>query len=226
MVEVLLAVPQLLVTGAFPILARAARDDHRRLAYAIQRLFETGLVGGVGVAVVLILGAPVAIDIVGGSQFTPSVGILRIQALAVAAMFVTAAWSYALLSLHRYRAILALSVSGVALNGISVAIFGSLYGAHGAAWAAMGVDVAQTVALGAVVGWSDHNLRPALGVVPRVAAAALGACALALIPGIRTIPLTLAGTAVYIGLAFALRAVPEEIIVELRRATRVLRPAR
>ena len=39
-VEVLIAVPAMLVTAAFPILARAARDDAARLRYALQKLFE------------------------------------------------------------------------------------------------------------------------------------------------------------------------------------------
>ena len=39
-------VPWLLVASAFPILARAARDDQDRLRYALQRLFDGALVAG------------------------------------------------------------------------------------------------------------------------------------------------------------------------------------
>ena len=39
-IEVLAPVPGLLVGAAFPIFARAARDDHARLGYALGRVFE------------------------------------------------------------------------------------------------------------------------------------------------------------------------------------------
>ena len=45
---VLAGIPTLLVTSAFPILARAARDDHERLAYALQRLWDISLIVGAG----------------------------------------------------------------------------------------------------------------------------------------------------------------------------------
>src|SRR5439155_25802362 len=38
-VDVVVGVPALMVGAAFPILARAARDDHARLAYGVDRVF-------------------------------------------------------------------------------------------------------------------------------------------------------------------------------------------
>ena len=46
-VEFLLILPGLLVGAAFPIFARAARDDPDRLAYALSRVFDAALIVGV-----------------------------------------------------------------------------------------------------------------------------------------------------------------------------------
>lgn len=224
-VEVLVVVPQLLVSGAFPIFARAARDDHQRLAYGVQRVFEASVVGGFGIGLVLILGAPVAIDIVAGPAFGPSIGILQIQAVALTAIFVNVAWAYALLSLRRYRAIVWLSLVGVLLNAVSVSIFGSMYGARGAAWATMGVDVVQTILVGITLASVSSTLRPSLSVVPRVLFAAAAAGALAFIPGLAPVPLVLMAIVVYAALVIRLRAVPPEIVVEARRGARTLAAA-
>jgi O-antigen/teichoic acid export membrane protein len=220
MIEVLVVVPQLLVSGAFPIFARAARDDHERLAYGVQRTFEATLVIGVGVGLVLALGAPVAIDVVGGPDFGPSVPVLRIQAIALTAVFVNVAWVYALLSLGRYRAILILSVLGVTLSGLSVGILGSRYGAEGAAWATTIVDVFQTALVGISLAMVSTKLRPSLARLPRVLLAAAAAGALALIPGIPSLVLAAAGGAVYVLMAIVLRAAPHELMVEARQAAR------
>src|SRR5947209_13108932 len=49
--EVLIAVPPMLVGSALPVLARAARDDRERLEYILQRLFQTTLIVGAGIGV-------------------------------------------------------------------------------------------------------------------------------------------------------------------------------
>ena len=66
--SVLSAVPSLLVASAFPILARAARDDRERLRYALQRLWDASLVIGAGAAVLTAVGAPVAIAVSRGQS--------------------------------------------------------------------------------------------------------------------------------------------------------------
>jgi O-antigen/teichoic acid export membrane protein len=216
MIEVLIAVPAMLVSGAFPIFARAARDDMDRLAYGVQRTFETSLVVGVGIGILLIVGAPLAIAIVAGPKFDPSIGILRIQAIALMAGFVNMGWVYALLSMKRYSTILWLSLFGVTLNIVGVAIFGSAYGAKGAAWATTTADVAQTVLVGISLAFVDRRLRPGLATTPRVLIAGLVAGALAFVPGVPTFVLAAAAGVVYIGLALVLRAIPDEAIVEAR----------
>jgi O-antigen/teichoic acid export membrane protein len=217
-IEVLVVIPQLLISGAFPIFARAARDDRTRLAYGVQRTFEASLVVGVGSGLVLVLGAPFAIDVVAGPDFAPSIGILRIQAVALVVTFVHVAWVYALLSLHRYRAILLLSISGVILNAVTVGIFGSMYGAKGAAWATAAVDVFQTVLIGVALATVGRELRPSLARLPKVCAAAAAGGAVALIP-LPSVAQAALGGLIFLTVALVLRAIPEEAVVEARKAT-------
>ena len=92
-----------MVSSAFPVLARAARDDEERLAYGLQRVFEVSLIVGTGMAIGLAVGAPFAIDVVAGHGFDASVPVLRIQSLALITSFLLATWALALLALKRFR---------------------------------------------------------------------------------------------------------------------------
>jgi O-antigen/teichoic acid export membrane protein len=215
-VEVLVVVPQLLVTAAFPIFARAARDDRARLGYGVQRMFEACTLLGGWLALVLVLGAPLIIDVIAGPDFAPSVDVLRIQAVTVFALFVATSWSYALLSLREHRAILVITLATLALNCTLVATLASSDGATGAALGTLIADLVALALLGARLARAHPDMRPDLGVLPRVLAAA-GAAALLSLLGLPQIPLLIAATIVYGAVLLALRAVPEEIFVELRR---------
>ena len=61
-------IPWLLAASAFPIVARSAATDPERLRNALQRMFETAVVAGGALSVVIIVGAPVAMAFVGGGQ--------------------------------------------------------------------------------------------------------------------------------------------------------------
>ncbi|HEY2200578.1 MAG TPA: oligosaccharide flippase family protein, partial [Solirubrobacteraceae bacterium] len=101
-VEVLMVVPVLLVSSAFPIFARAAQDDHERLGYALGRVFDVALIVGAWVAVSIAVGAPLAIAIIGGPKFDPAVPVLAVQGVALGAMLVSLVWANALLGLGVY----------------------------------------------------------------------------------------------------------------------------
>jgi O-antigen/teichoic acid export membrane protein len=180
-VEVLTVVPGLLASAAFPIFTRAARDDRPRLGYALGRVFEVALIAGAWIAVSIAVGARLAIEVIGGHKFDPAVPVLALQGLAVGAMFVSAVWSNALLSLGLYRQILLINVAALVLNAALVA---SLVPVDGARGAAIGTAIAEVVAafgLAALVIRGRPQLRPSLRVVPRVAlASALGLAPLAM----------------------------------------------
>jgi O-antigen/teichoic acid export membrane protein len=211
-IEVLTVVPALLASSAFPIFARAARDDHDRLGYALGQVFEVSVIAGAWVAVSIAVGAPLAIAIVGGQEFKPAVPVLAIQGIALGAMFVSLVWAYALLSLGRYRAILSISVSALFLTALLVAPLVLADGARGAAIGIAVAEFAAAVAQCLAVVRTNPVLRPSLRVVPRVAvAAALGLIPLAF-TSVPTIARLLISTALFGAFLLITRAFPPELI--------------
>ena len=98
-IDVLAALLPLLASSAFPLLARAARDDRQRLRYALGRLSQGMFILGAWLAVGSGLGASLAIDVVAGPEFEPAAEPLRIQAFALLGTSLLAVWGYGLLSL-------------------------------------------------------------------------------------------------------------------------------
>ena len=123
--------PALAIGAAFPIFSRAARDDRVRLKYALSRVFEVSLLAGVFVALCLAVGASVVVEVVGGPKFARAAPLLAIQGVGLGATFLGAVWANGLLSLRRYREILAINLSALVLGGGLVAALVSIDGAQG-----------------------------------------------------------------------------------------------
>jgi O-antigen/teichoic acid export membrane protein len=220
MLEVLTAVPVLLVGSAFPIFARAAHDDHERLGYALERVFEVALIVGAWVAVSIAVGAPLAIAIVGGPDFKAAEAVLAIQGVGLGAMFVSLVWANGLLGLGLYRTILTLSLSALALNAALVTALVSLDGARGAAIGTVLAETFLAVAQCLAVVRGRPALRPALRVLPKVAlASVLGAAPLAL-SGVPTVARLALSTALFAAALLATKALPAELadLMKRRRA--------
>jgi len=214
-VDVLIVVPQLLVGAAFPIFARAARDDRERLRYALQRSLDGALIFGTWTALCLVAGADLAIEVVAGPDFAPAADVLRIQAGALLLAFVNAVLGYALLSLGMYRALLAMATAALLAVGVLTPLLGEAHGAEGAAIATVAGEA--VVALGGLLALlrGHRDLRPSAAGALKIAAA--GALALAtVLLGLPSVPGVLLATAAFAAGLFALRAVPEELIVEAR----------
>lgn len=125
--------PVLLVTTAFPVLSRAARDDRERLRYAAQRLVEgTALLGGAAI-VGLVLGAEPIIVTLATDRFAGAIPVLRIQGVALAITFVIATFGFTLMALHRHRAIIVCNLAALSVSATTVLLLGSSNGAQGAA---------------------------------------------------------------------------------------------
>jgi O-antigen/teichoic acid export membrane protein len=216
--EVLVVVPQLVVGAAFPIFSHAAEGDRGRLAYALGRVFDVCLALGGLLAVLLVVGAPLAIDVIASRpEFEPSVAMLQIQAPALAFSFAAAALNYGLLSLRAHREVL---VSVLVAFAAAVALAAVLSAEHGGDGAAVAVSAGELVLAGAAYAalrMRHPDVAPSLSSVPRVIVAAALAAAPALIPGLPVVAAIAAATVIYVGLLFALRAVPEELLAELRR---------
>lgn len=210
-VEVLFTIPGLLVGAAFPIFARAAREDPARLGYALSRVFEVSLLVGAWIALSLAVGAHLAIEVVGGARFLPAVGVLAIQGVAVGATFVSAVWGYGMLSLHLHRLILVYNLSMLALVAVVVAILVPLDGAQGAAIGTTAVELLGAIVSGVLLIWRRPHLAPRLRVLPRVAiAAALGATP-ALAGDLDVVVRVILSTIIYAVVLVALKALPTEL---------------
>jgi len=216
-IEVLLLIPGLLVGAAFPIFARAARDDPERLGYAISRVFEVSLIAGAWFALTLTVGAPLAVLIMGGDDFAPAADVLAIQALGLGASFVGAVWAYGLLSLHEHRTLLVFNVTALVILAALVTVLAPIDGARGAAIAIAAVEVAVAVIGLLLLVRGRPHLRPPLAVVPKVALAALAGAAPLLAPGLPDPLQVLISTCIYGVVLLVLRAVPREVLVLIPR---------
>jgi O-antigen/teichoic acid export membrane protein len=209
---VVASIPGLMVTSALPLLARAARDDADRLEFALQRLFEVALIAGVGVGVMLVVGATPIIDVVGGHNYARSVGPLRIEGAAVLGTCLTPVWTTGLLALHRHAAQLICNLLGLAvIAGVTLAL-APVIGARGAAVATVAGE--WTVAAGLLLALvlANRQLVPgARTIAPRVALAGASAVAVLLLPLPAIAQLALA-TAVYTAMILVLRAFPKELL--------------
>jgi len=229
-IEVLTIVPGLLASAAFPIFARAARDDHERLGYGLGRVHEVAVIVGAWVAVSFAVGAPLVIKIIGGAQFKPAAGVLAIQGVALGAMFVSAVWANGLLSLGLYRQILAISTAALVVNAILVASLIELDGARGAAIGTGVAEILITIAQALAVIRGRPQLRPSSRILPRVALAAVaGLAPLALTHrGVPTVVLLVLSTALFGTVLFVSRAFPVELLDLVPRSGPLqrLRPGR
>jgi O-antigen/teichoic acid export membrane protein len=202
-------VPGVLVGGALPLLARAARDDHARLSYALQRIFEVSLILGVAAALGMLAGAPFVIRVIAGHEYAASAGVLQIQGIALIASFVLAGWSFALLSLKRYRGLL---MANLAAFLVSCSLTIVLASAKGAAIATVCGE--STLALGSLLALvrGHPELRPKLSIIIKVTLAAAPGVVLALLAGVPSLVRTLLALAAYGAVIAITRAVPAEAL--------------
>jgi O-antigen/teichoic acid export membrane protein len=208
-------IPLLLVTSVFPILARAASTDRARLRYAAQKVVEVGLIAGVGLTLLLVVGARLVVDIVGGPDFGPAVPVLRVQACVLIATVFVATWSMLLLSLDEQRALLAINGTGVIVSLVAAFVLIPPYGAVGGS---VGVLIAEVLvgSSSVFVLWQRHrDVAPDLRPLWKVAVAGIAGAAVAVPFG--DVVATCAAAVVYAALLLALRAVPMELWHALRR---------
>jgi O-antigen/teichoic acid export membrane protein len=209
---VVASIPGLMVISALPLLARAARDDADRLEFALQRLFEVALIAGVGVGVVLVVGAEPIIAVIAGHRYTGAVGPLRIEGIAVLGTCLTPVWSTGLLALHRHAALLVCNLIALVVIAALTLGLAPVIGARGAAIATVAGEWTIAISLLVALVRADRRMAPsARATMPRVALAGAGALAMALLPIPAIAQLALA-VAVYAAVIAALRALPRELL--------------
>ncbi len=209
-VEFAAATAGVLTATLTPVLARAERSDRSRLTRAALASTRAGLVVGVLAALVLGLGAPTVMDVIGG-RTGDAVAVLRIEAASVATTFVAFCAGAVLLVLRRYRALL--TVNAVALTvalGLAL-ILVPAHGARGGATAALIgellIAVGQLIALGSALPVARALARPLL-----TCGAAMGVAIglFALVPGPNVVATAIAAAA-FLTLVTAAGQLPPEL---------------
>jgi O-antigen/teichoic acid export membrane protein len=210
--SVLGVVPSLLVGGALPLLARAARDDRDRLAYALQRIFDVSVILGAATALGTLTGAEFMIGVIAGPKYAASVEVLQIQGVALVATFALAGWSFALLSLQRYKGLLLANLTAFLVSLTLTVVLARAHGATGSAVATLCGE--SVLALGSLLALahSHPELRPKLGILPKVALATAPGLAIALWSGLPSLVRPLLALAAFGLLIVLTRALPAEVV--------------
>jgi O-antigen/teichoic acid export membrane protein len=217
-------IPLLLVSSAFPIMLRAARDDHDRLRYAVQRLLEGNLLLGGWLSLLVVAAAPFAVSVMGGTDYAGTGTVLRILGAGVLATFLSAVFAFALLALRMYRTLIALNAGMVALAVVLCTTLIPPFGAQGAAIATLSLEVALAGSYAVALFHAHRELRPQLATAARMSIALALAFVVALLVPFGSLPSAATGSAVLVVAVIALRAIPRELLQALRSPLAVGNP--
>ncbi|MEM7133568.1 MAG: flippase [Chloroflexota bacterium] len=127
--------PTVVIGSLFPSIIRSKKLDEATYYQRIQALFDSMALYGIGVAVVITLGAPYIIDLLYGDKFAAAAPILRVHTWAlifVATGVVRNRW---FIAENTTGFIMVATIIGTIINVSMNMILIPLYGGLGAAWA-------------------------------------------------------------------------------------------
>jgi O-antigen/teichoic acid export membrane protein len=216
-IEVLLGIPALVIGAAYPILARAERDDDDRFSYAMRRILELSLMLGTWMAMCCVVGAQVAIDVLAGDEGQPAVEVLRIQGITLVSTGIAVAAGYGLLTLRRYRAMMILNCVALVISaGLTLALVDPL-GAKGAAIATVGTETALAIGIVTVLTRLRPDLLAGLVRVPLIVAIGGVAAAIGLLCGLPALVALVVANLVFGAGILVGRLIPPELRDVIRR---------
>jgi O-antigen/teichoic acid export membrane protein len=213
---VLFSLPLLVLSSALPLLSVAGRDDVERLRFGLQRMTEVAFGGGIAFVLAIYALAPVLIPFLGGGQYKDAAPVLQIQVFALIAVFVGQTWQLGLLSVRRQGALAWANGGALLVVVLAGAILIPSAGARGAAVAAVIGEASLAVFVYLALRRTSASIAPTIGLVPRVVAASLPAFAVLALPVPWEVRL-LGSLTVFSVVAFAIGAVPKELVHALRR---------
>jgi O-antigen/teichoic acid export membrane protein len=213
---VLFSLPLLVLSSALPLLSVAGRDDLERLRFGLQRMTEVALAGGIVFVLSIFALAPVLIPFLGGGQYRDAAPVLQIQVFALIAVFVGQTWQLGLLSVRRQAALAWANGGALLVVVVAGAILIPTAGARGGAVAAVIGETSLAIFVYLALRRAATNLAPTPGLAPRVVAASLPAFAVLVLPVPWEVQLV-GSLVVFSVVAFAIRAVPSELVHALRR---------
>ena len=238
--ELVLALPAYIMVTLLPEFARLA-SRRSQFDVIVQRAFSVMQVGALAVLVFIVAFADKIVILAGGGGFKDAAPVLQILMVGVAVAYLGAIFGQAMIALDRQRDFFVFSaVLVLPLNLVANLALIPLLGAHGAALAYVITEVVGVVAVTFV--YRRWARVPRWHEPLRVAAAGCAMAApalLRLLPGYESAsPVAilasagLAGTMLYAGALYLLRAMPPEVHanlvaplwVRLRPLARAARP--
>jgi PST family polysaccharide transporter len=211
-IDVLTIVPGLLAGSALPILARAAREDAERFGYALKRVHSVSVMVGAWVAGMIVLGAPLAIQVIAGPRFVATVPVLRLQGIGLGATFVSVTWGYALLSMQRQRVILYVNLFALLFNVALVAPLSLVIGARGAGIGTAAAEIVLATTEVIVVTHLRPEFRPSWLILPQTAIALVLAVVPMIFLPISSIARMFIASFIYGVVLMVARALPHELL--------------
>jgi O-antigen/teichoic acid export membrane protein len=213
---VLFSLPLLVLSSALPLLSVAGRDDEERLRFGLQRMTEVALAAGIVFVLAIVALAPVLIPFLGGDQYRGAAPVLQIQVFALVAVFVGQTWQLGLLALRRQASLAWANGGALAVVIAAGAVLIPAAGARGAAVAAVVGEASLALFVYVALRRASATVAPAFGLTPRVVAASLPAFAVLVLPVPWEVRLV-GSAAAFAVVAFAVRAVPRELLHAFRR---------
>ena len=214
--EILLGIPTLVLAVALPLLAVAGAEDRERLRYALQRMTEAAVVASLLLVLVTVVLAEPAILLLGDEQYREAAPILQLQAFALLGIFLSQVWTLGLVSLRRQRDVAVANAIVLALVLVLGVVLVRAYDGTGGAVAAVVTEGVLAVLLFWFLARADRGVVPRLGFLPRPLAAGAAGALVALLPLSPWVVAPVAAAA-FIAVAFAVGAVPPEVLPALRR---------
>ena len=149
--------------------------------------------------------------LLGGEEYRGAVPVLQIQCLGIVAIFLQSSWNPAIVASGHAKALVATTGTGMAVVLIGGFALIPAYDAQGAAVAAALADLALCIATYIALRRIQPGHRLGAQRLPRVALAVVPAVAAGLIPGLPDLVSAVLASAVFVGAAIVLRAVPPEL---------------
>ena len=213
--EIMLGLPVIVLSVALPVLAVAGAESRARLRYAVQALTEVAVVVSLFIAIAVGVLATPAIRLLFGESYVGAAPILEIQAASLVPVFLTQAWTMALVSLHRTRAVAI--ANGVALAVVLVAgsFLVAAFGGRGGAAAGVVTEVVLAALLLLALHRLEADVTPSLRFAWRPLAAGAASLATAILLGGERWVAGAAAIVVYLVVALVTGAVPREVLPAL-----------
>lgn len=131
--EVWFVIPSVICASLLPAIINAVNTDHNMFLSRSKRLYSLLFYSALAICVFIIVFAPLIVNILYGSQYQDSIGLLRIYVWSIIGVFVGTALQQFLLAQNRFKTILTLNIMGMVLSLALNYYFIPIFGIKGAA---------------------------------------------------------------------------------------------